>query len=336
MAEEHSPSLREALSASFDADVGGATGGAVPPATEGTGVPSARQEQASSDSGPRADGRDASGRYAAKDGAASAAAGDGSAAAEPEIPDGYDPDVWNLLTPEARAKTAGWAGKQRETLAEREARLKGYEPLDRVLTQQRRDMLSAEFGGVDQALERIFQLSDWAGRDPAAFLQHIARQRGIDLASLAGRPQEQAQQQAQDPRAFVQQLVEQQLASRDVDQAYNAYMAMPGLEHRENPGIKRVMAALLQSGAASDYRQAYDMAAQAHPEIGPKLRAAEAAAAAKAEQARDAEAARSKANAAVSITGGPGGARAPAGGTAPPSVRAALSDAWDRQAGGRV
>jgi hypothetical protein len=98
--------------------------------------------------------RDASGRFAPS----SASPGASCAPKPDDMPDGYDAAVWNMLSPEARAQTSAWAGKQRETVAERDARLKNYEPIDRVLSQQRKDALAMQYGGVDRALEQLFAL----------------------------------------------------------------------------------------------------------------------------------------------------------------------------------
>jgi len=123
---DHSPSLRDALAASWDAhggdtastDTGGSTQSAP---TEGNTTPPS-QTATEAAPAPSADGRtrDASGRFATS--SASPAA---TTPAASDMPEGYDAAVWNMLSPEARAQTAAWAGKQRETVAERDARLKG-------------------------------------------------------------------------------------------------------------------------------------------------------------------------------------------------------------------
>lgn len=339
MAEEHSPSLRDALSASYDAI---SSGSETPAAAPQQSTPAAAPAATPAPSGDRSRDpgsktpRDPHGRFAPGTPGAAEQPGAAAAPAEPEMPEGYDNNVWALLTPEARATTAGWAGKQRETLAEREKRLAGYEPMERVLS-SRRDVLTAQYGSVDKALEQLFHLSDFAGRDLPGFIRYLTQQRGYDLNQLVQQQAQQQQQpQQQDPRAWVQQMVQEQLTQAEVDRSYNEFMGSKDFEFREDPRVKRVMAALLTSGEANDYRTAYDMATQAHPEIGPKRRAAEAAAAAQADTKRRAEAAGAKAAAAVSTVGAPGTARPANGGTAPASVRAALVSAFDREPSGRV
>ena len=346
MADEHSDSLRAALEASFTADgtsagpgegAGGTGAGAGAGAGTGAGagVPDGGQ-QASGDADGRQ--RDASGRFSGT----GADSGGAALAGEPAAPEGYSADLWSQLSPEARRATAEYAGKQRETLAERDARLEGYKPIDAVLA-ARRDSLTAQYGGVDKALEQLFHLSDWAGRDMPGFLRHMVQQQRLDPSVLfpaqqGGGSQGQGQGQTgagqPDLGTLVAQAVQQKLQEAEIDRGYAAFASDATLLHRNDPGIRKTMAALLQGEAATDYRQAYDMAAQAHPTIGPKLREAQAAQAAKDDAARRVKALEGKASAAVSLTGAPGTSRsAPA--AAPDSIRAGLEAHW-ATSGGRA
>jgi hypothetical protein len=331
MSETHSPSLRDALAASFDADAGsqGSTDTPAPAPVESTPSPSPTDGATAAPSGDRP--RDASGRFAPTTAQPAA-----STAPKPDdMPDGYDANVWQMLSPEARAQTAAWAGKQRETVAEREARLKAYEPIDRVLSQQRRDALSMQYGGVDRALEQLFALSDFAARDPNGFVQHFAQQRGVNLAGLMQQPQQGAQQQQVSPQQAIAAMVQQEIERRDVDRLYNEFAGQADLEHRNDPQVRTTMAALLAANQAKDYRSAYDMAVRAHPDLGPKWAAAQAAASTKDQQAVAAETARARASAAASLSGAPGTTR-PANGAAPASIREGLERAWNSAGGARV
>jgi len=331
VSETHSPSLRDALAASFDSHTGTDTGTSTPDTGTSAQVdPTQAQSPAEAAPAPSNDGRtrDASGRFVP-------ATGQPAAASTPsDMPEGYDAAVWNMLSPEARAQTAAWAGKQRETVAERDARLKGYEPIDRVLSQQRKDALAMQYGGVDRALEQLFALSDFAARDPGAFVQHFAQQRGLNLANMVGQPQ-QPQQQQYTPQQAIQAMVQQEIDRRDVDRLYNDFAGQADLEHRNDPQVRTTMAALLAANQATDYRSAYDMAVRAHPTHGPKWAQAQAEASVKAGQAAAAETARARALAASSVSGAPGTSRAPSGG-APATVREALTRAWDSAGGARV
>jgi hypothetical protein len=321
----HSPSLREALAASYDAHVGTDTGDSTPaapaPATDtAQDTAQAPAEPAAASGSERQ--RDASGRFAPAAAAPAAAT---------DAPAGYDPAVWAMLSPEAREKTAAWA---KSTSGK-------YEPfngLDRVLTQQRRDGLAMQYGSVDHALEQLFHLSDFAARDPNGFVRQFAAQRGVNLAALmeqAQGGQQQPQQQQYSPQQAIQAMVQQEIDRRDVDRLYNEFAGQADLEHRNDPQVRTTMAALLAANQAKDYRQAYDMAVRAHPDFGPKWAAATAAASAKDQQAVAAETARARASAASSLSGAPGTTR-PSSGGAPATVRDALQRAFDSAGGARV
>ena len=106
-------------------------------------------------------------------------------------------------------------------------------------------------------------------------------------------------------QAEIQQRQTQE--STVIQSALDDFLAEPGIEHFEQ--LKPAMAALLQSGAAQTYREAYDKAAWADPDIRSTLLASQQR---EAEDKRVAEA-KAKADAAkraaVSVTGGPGGVR---------------------------
>jgi hypothetical protein len=340
---EHSPSLRAALEQSYtqhttpDATPAAAgTGDAPSRAVEGEG---GAQSPGGAPPEPSPDGRqrDAQGRFAPKPGDAPAGAATGSSAA-PEPPEGYDPAVWAMLSPEAREKTVAWAKSQGSK----------YEPfngLDRVLTQQRRDALAMQYGGVDKAMEQLFALSDFASRDPTNFVRQFAAQRGVNLAQLqamqGGQPQQGQQQPQMTPeqafRTIARQEAEQAQQRLEVNRAYDDFAKDVAAEHRENPKVREVMAVLLATNQANDYRQAYDMAVRAHPELGPKWAQAQAETTAKAQQEQAAETARAKASAAASVVGAPGTARPNAdAANRNQSVRAALEGAFERAGGARV
>lgn len=145
-------------------------------------------------------------------------------------------------------------------------------------------------------------------------LHAIAQQYRVDL----GTPLQQA---PSDPTvAALQRKVDDMERQRQVEiqqrqnqessaikSAYDAFLAEPGIEHLDQ--VKPVMKALLESGAAETYREAYDKAVYADPEIRSSLLAAQQR---EAEDKRVAEA-KAKADAAKraagSVTGGPGGVK---------------------------
>lgn len=106
-------------------------------------------------------------------------------------------------------------------------------------------------------------------------------------------------------QAQIQERQQQQGAALKAE--LDAFLAEPGREHFET--VKPVMAALLNSGKASTYQDAYEKAIWADPEIRSTLQAQQLR---EAEEKRAAEA-KAKADAAKraagSVTGSPGGVR---------------------------
>ena len=204
---------------------------------------------------------------------------------------------------------ADWSGKAKtkwnklpldvrnEIVADHEARQNSFGPLDRVIGDDRKQALSATYGSVENAVSQLFQLSDFAARDPAAFVTWYAQQRGLNLATLVsngqpaqtGQPDltedvyadpalsqvaktlgqfnerlgrfETAQQQnaEQQRQAQVNALTQQITALRD---------EMDGNGNPVRPyfnDVKDMMVNLVRSGQAADFKDAYDMAVYANP-----------------------------------------------------------------------
>lgn len=313
MTDNVSPSLREAIEAAVAADEAAQTQEAAP------------AEQ------PRGD----AGKFAAKEDAPA----EPEAKVEPEEPDDYDEGVgldretWKLTPAQARERAKALAKEAREA----GERAKAYEPIERVLS-SRRDALRATFGDETRAIEQLFHLSDWAGRDFPGFVQHLARERGIDLRQLV--PQQPAQQDA--PQTYEQLVAqareearreaERAIQEREVTRALSEFESNASYEFRHDPEVRRVMGGLLQSGAAADFASAYSMAVKAHPTISAKLAERESAERAKREAEERAKRDREKASAAVSVRGAPGTA-APSSLPPPSTVREAVMRAMDSDAG---
>ncbi len=158
-------------------------------------------------------------------------------------------------------------------------------------------------------------------------LQAIAQQYRVDLGTpLPQAPSDPTIAALQRKVMDLEQARQAENQQRQIQEntvlksALDDFLAEPGIEHFEQ--VKPAMAALLQSGAAQSYREAYDKAVWADPEIRSGLLAAQQS---EAEGKRIAEA-KAKADAAkraaVSVTGGPGGVRpSTANGTETSSLR---------------
>lgn len=310
MAEDVSPSLREAIEAAVAADEAAAS----PAQTAEAPVETSAAE------------RDEAGRFKAKDEAPEAA---------PEEPDDYDDAVgldretWKLTPAQARERAKALAKEAREA----SERAKAYEPLDRVLA-PRRDALRATWGDEGKAVEQLFHLSDWANRDFPGFVRHLAEQRGVDLRALVPQGEQPAQPQAPNVDHLIAERVERVLQERETQRALAEFERNDAFEFRNDGEVRRVMAGLLQSGAAPDLPTAYSMAVKAHPTISAKLAERESAERAKREAEDRARRDREKAAAAVSVRGAPGTA-APSSPPPPSNVREAVLRAMEA-AGGRI
>lgn len=104
--------------------------------------------------------------------------------------------------------------------------------------------------------------------------------------------------QQADPNTLIKQLREQQ--ERDtVQREANAFASDPANKYFEK--VRPFMAAFLGEGVAKDYKEAYDMACNAHPEVRSILEAEKKAAEAEKRKAE----LKAKQNAASSIVGSP-------------------------------
>lgn len=230
------------------------------------------------------------------------------------------PDGWSA------AMKAEWPGIKPEVQAEinrREADMHRQfttQDQDRTLGKGIREVaapylatIRAEGGDEKQAFQQFLNYAHIMRTGTPALkaqaLQAIAQVYNVELGQpLQQAPQHQAAIQPQDVSALVQaefdrqrQVQEQSALTSEID----AFKAEPGHEHFET--VKTLMGTLLQSGQATNLKEAYDQAIWANPEIRSTLTSAQTA---EAEQKRLSEAnARAGAakRAAGSITGGPGG-----------------------------
>lgn len=259
---------------------------------------------------------------------------------------GWQREVWDALPAQARVHAREVAQARRAA----EERAAAWQPFDEIIG-PRRDALKATYGSEAAAVRELFALSDYAGRDFPGFVRWLAQSRGVDLRTVLGdapaaaagdpaAPEAAPPAQGERPRGAdgrftttdIAREVNRALTEREVDTAFRDFEANAALEFRADPAVRRIMAGMLQSGAARTYADAYEMAVKAHPATAAKL-AEKQAAAAREEAARSAAA---KASAAASVRGAPGTARAPVARSASDNLEADIALAWDAHAGGRV
>jgi hypothetical protein len=207
-----------------------------------------------------------------------------------------------------------------------------YGALEQVLTPSK-PLLSMRYGDEVTGIKTLLAYAEHMEKDPLATIQHIARERGIDLGRLA--PQQgqgtidpnhaataqphivqQLQQELQQLKSHLQQGNTQTLQSQ-----IDAFASNP--KHPYFNDVRVHMGALMSAGAAKTLEEAYEQAIYANPAIRAELQA----------QQREAEeAARAKklqeARAAQTIKGSPGTGGSVS--TPPPAtLRGSIEDAWD-------
>lgn len=243
----------------------------------------------------------------------------------PAVPAIKPPDGWNAA---AKAKFATLEPDIQAEIVRRETDMHRQfttQDQDRTLGKGIREVaapylatIRAEGGDEKQAFQQFLNyahiMRSGTPAQKAQALQAVAQQYNVEL----GQPLQQAPQNQQfetlnqrldrlerERQEEIQQrqVQEQSALTSEID----AFKAEPGHEHFE--AVKTLMGTLLQSGQATNLKEAYDQAIWANPEIRSTLTSAQNA---EAEQKRLSEAnARAGAakRAAGSITGGPGGVK---------------------------
>lgn len=191
-----------------------------------------------------------------------------------------DPDVQQEVLRREREIEAG--KQQWDTKAE------AFNKLDAVIAPVR-DRLTMSGLTPDTYIAALVRADEMLrGPQQIQAIQMLAQQYGINLGAISGGPQAQPQQWQPDPQYQALQSQFQQLQAR-LDQdaqakqeqdhqatlaRIEAFASDPANIYFDN--VRGEMAALIQSGAAKDLPDAYDMAIHARPDIRQLLAAAAA------------------------------------------------------------
>lgn len=111
----------------------------------------------------------------------------------------------------------------------------------------REQALVAQYGSVPQAINQLLNLSDFASRDPVGFIRQLAQTRGIDLAQIAGVPQEQTEQ-TQQPDITGHPLVRQLMQEVNALKQYN----QSAQQQNEQASLNNIQQALAKFEAEHD------------------------------------------------------------------------------------
>lgn len=159
---------------------------------------------------------------------------------------------------------------------------KQFEALEQVLA-PRRQVLASQYGSEAAALNQLFQLSDFADRDPAGFIQWFAQQRGISLQNSQAEdayvdPAVQTlQQKLQNIEQTITQKEQRELQRQQetVKTEINVFRDQKDTSgnplHPHFEDVRAEMAALMQSGAARTLEDAYKKATWANDSVREKI-----------------------------------------------------------------
>lgn len=151
-----------------------------------------------------------------------------------------------------------------------------------VITPERAQALTAQYGSPQQAVKQLLAISDYAARDRPGFLRWFAQQGGIDLNQVVQGAQQGGEQPPagdQNPlmqrvvqlQEQVQNLIAQQTqgAQTQVMSEIDAFARDPA--HPYFNDVREHMGALMKAGKAANLQEAYDMATWAVPSVRTSL-----------------------------------------------------------------
>ena len=159
-----------------------------------------------------------------------------------------------------------------------------YEALEQILA-PRRQALAASYGGEAQALNQLFQLSDFADRDPQGFVQWFAQQRGINLQNAQPVADDvyvdPVTQQLQQKLTSIEQKISTQEQAQIVARQETVRNEIAVFKDEKDEAgnlinpyfdeVKAEMASLMQTGAAKNLKHAYEMAQWANSTVRQKI-----------------------------------------------------------------
>lgn len=175
-------------------------------------------------------------------------------------------------------------------------------------------------GAVKDLLNTAYVLRTGSPQQKAAIIANVIQQYGVDLRNFQPGQQQQPIQQAFDPNKFKNEILsdlQRQQESDKVQSEINAFASNP--EHKHFETVRPLMAALLNSGAAKDMKDAYQQAIWADPTVRSILQVEQNT---QSEEKRKTEL-EAKRRAGSSVAGSPGSS---ASSTAPKNTNNSIED----------
>lgn len=198
-------------------------------------------------------------------------------------------DLFIKAPPEVQRALAEREAETEQGVAKLQQRYSQYEQLVSPIRQQ----LAIEGRSPEQYLGALMAADNMLRTNPMHGIAQIARMYGVDLGAVT---QQAPQQDMGNPLHAELMTLKQQLeeikaqpikmAEAEAGQQIEQFAADPA--NRFFPQVRALMSSILQSGAATSLKDAYELATSAHPEIRKTLEAEKAAQA----QAAQAEAAK--------------------------------------------
>jgi hypothetical protein len=261
-----------------------------------------------------------------------------------EAPTGYSAKVkeqWDTLPKDVQAELVKRETDFHKMVTSRDGELnlgREYKEIISPYTQILQQRGSSPAKVISSALQTMYALETGTEESKLAILQQIAKQHNVTLtnepdAEYVDPVISQLQQELSnlkklaDPEVLFKQLQETQERS-NVQKEADAFASNP--ENKYFDKVKPFMAAFLGEGVAKDFKEAYDMACNAHPEVRSILDAERKTADIEKRKAE----LKAKQNAASSISGSPATA---VSNTANPTddIESAVRNAF-RSAGGKI
>jgi hypothetical protein len=236
--------------------------------------------------------------------------------AKHKAPEGYTPafkEKWASLPDDIQAEISKREEDFHKMVTAKDGELNLGKEMKEVISPYM-PIIQAEGGtpatAVRDLLNTAYVLRKGTPEQKLAVVQTVCEQYGIDLSAAMQEKEyvdptiSQLQQEINrlktvaNPDAMFKQLQERQ--ERDnIQKEANAFASNP--EHKYFEKVRPFMASFLGEGVAKDYKEAYDMACYAHPEIRSILESEKKA----VEQEKRKSEVAAKLNAASSITGSP-------------------------------
>ena len=206
----------------------------------------------------------------------------GAEQAEPpaiEFPNSWVADtreLWTTIPRAAQEIIAKRESEAHEAISRAGQERKAFEPIQQTL-EQFWDVYERNGLAPHDAMARMFAVEQWLASDPRSAIRGIAEAYQVDLSQIGtAEAQLQSDPRIQALSGEVSQLksilTTQQRKTQETERAETARTLADFAKDKPHyEAVRTVMAGLLQSGAANDLTQAYDMATRANPETWKKL-----------------------------------------------------------------